>query len=454
MSEAKFKVAIVGAGIGGLVFALSLHRFNANVDVDIYEAAAEFTEVGAGVGVWPRAWELLKDLGLADELAAVSEKAPGSWLYRKADQREGIPFNEVNDRVAFTTFYRAEFQSVLAKHLPAGYNIYFSKRLTSYAEIESGKIRLEFKDKSSATCDVLVGCDGIKSAVRNAMFRHLAAIATANGDDAAAADLTEKATPQWTGVLAYRGVFPAKALREVRADHVALERPLLSFGKHKLVATYPVSQGRLINFAAYVSNTSLEGTSYGPVWVRKSSKDEFASDFSMFEVQMKELLECVDTVNLWAIHVLPPLPTYVSGRVAILGDAAHAMTPFQGSGAGQGAEDGYILAAILSHPAVTARNVENALKAYDAVRRPISQEVSRISWKNLRLYALQTTGLEKLSEEASASGAVPVSKLEEVGRELCAAFEWVKFATFAQDRDTALEMLEKELLQADGGGHH
>ncbi|KAI0919700.1 hypothetical protein AcW1_003116 [Taiwanofungus camphoratus] len=453
MSEIKFRVAIIGAGIGGLTFAVSLRKFCKNVTVDIYESAAMFAEIGAGIGLWPRVWEVMKSLGLNEDLQAIGSGIDNDlWIpfeYRKSDQPEGVAFYETTTRVGLATFHRAEFQDVLCRHLSKSDNVHFSKRLASYTESSSGEINLKFLDGSTATCDVLVGCDGIRSVVRGVLYHNLAADAKSSGDIAKAAALLTHVNPSWTGTVAYRGLVPKDILERDYPENLALTKPMMCFGKNKHLIIYPVSRGRVINIVAFVSEPEREGTVYDSVWARKATKEEFIDKFSPVEPDVKNLLSCLTDVSLWAINSLPSLPTYIGGRVALVGDAAHAMTPHQGSGAGQAFEDGYVLAALLAHPAVTLETLPRALQVYDEIRRPFSQGVLRRSRDTGFLLELNSPGFEDLTEEKSAEGNVTSGKLEEVGKGMDDIMAWLGNTSIMGDCERALEVLEDALRQSN-----
>ena len=115
--------------------------------------------------------------------------------------------------LAAHTFHRSVLQQVLAQHLDAGDRIHFAKRLASYSETSpTGPITLNFKDGTSATCDFVVGSDGIRSAVRRTMFNSFGDEAEKNGQAEEAARLREMVEPIFSGQIAYRGLAPASAL--------------------------------------------------------------------------------------------------------------------------------------------------------------------------------------------------------------------------------------------------
>ncbi|GBE85787.1 FAD/NAD(P)-binding domain-containing protein [Sparassis crispa] len=450
MGDAKLRVAIIGAGIGGLVLALSLHRFSKNVSVDIYEYAAELTEHGAGIAVWERPWKILVDLGLEKDLQTIANReGPAAHLgYRKSDQQNGVDFHNPTTRYGMANFHRGEFQQVLSKHLPPSYTIHFSKKLVSYTEPDSGEIVLNFQDGSLATCDVIVGCDGVRSVVRGTLYRSFAEKAERNGDNAMAAKALSHVNATHSGFSAYRGLFPTEKLLRRFPNHKVTAGPLVCFGKNRNFVVYPVSQGRAINVVVFFSQPELEGKLYDGPWMVPAETQEMVDRFHAWEPEAKGVLECMENVSLWAVNTVVGLPTFVGRRVALLGDAAHAMTPHHGSGAGQAFEDAYILASVLGHPSVTLATVDQALHVYDAIRRPFVQDVQRRSHYSGKLYQLSGPECQALSEEDSASGAVSVEKLAEVANAIDDTMNWMGMGSGMSERTRALNMLECSMARS------
>ena len=120
------------------------------------------------------------------------------------------------------TFHRADFQTVLLRKLPTSYRVYCSKRLRSYEQRHGGPITLLFEDGTSAFCDVLVGADGVKSAVRRSLLGEKASRAQSQNNWSEAADITALIEPTWSGTNAYRALIPADRLRSRRPNHPAL----------------------------------------------------------------------------------------------------------------------------------------------------------------------------------------------------------------------------------------
>ncbi|TBU45377.1 FAD/NAD(P)-binding domain-containing protein [Dichomitus squalens] len=427
--------------MGGLVLGLCLKKYAPDVDYDIYESAAELTEVGAGVGMSPRIWTIMQELGLEDELLTITgvQGQGGGAILRlvKGDEQELIDITQQNQ---LHTFHRSMLQQLLAKHLDAGDKIHFSKRLVSYSEPAStvDPIVLNFKDGTTATCDLVIGSDGVRSAVRRTMFSTFADEAEKNGKTEEASKLRAMVEPVWTGEVAYRGLTPASALSE---DLVKFTSSLQIFvGKNRDAVIYPVSGGKIINVLGVVY-TPGSGTVYDGPWVETSTSDEVGKLFDGWEPKVLAVLKSVGHPLCWAMHTTRKLPTYVKGRAALIGDAAHAMLPHQGAGVGQAFEDGYILATILSHSSVKLSNAAEALKIYDDVRRPFSQNVQQGSEDNAKRYQLRTDDWEDVTLEDSKAGQYDHAKLDVLAKEFMHQMQWSFDSSILGDRDQVEEKL-------------
>lgn len=123
---------------------------------------------------------------------------------------------------SFLRYHRPDFLNVLVKHIPAWHQVYFSKRLASYTTDINEQTTLSFTDGSEARCDLLVGADGIKSVVRRILLTDASDMATAQGHVHKAGELQDAVHPEWTGVVAYRGLAPTAKLRAYREAHPEL----------------------------------------------------------------------------------------------------------------------------------------------------------------------------------------------------------------------------------------
>ncbi|KAG1720677.1 salicylate hydroxylase [Suillus lakei] len=409
MSTPKFRIAICGGGVGGLTLAVALSRYQ-DIAVDVYEAAQTFCEIGAGVGVWPRAFKVLRKFGpdLEQQLLQrcgyeYTEEYVPAIKNRKSDQAVGIELSDMMTKGKLMRFHRADFHGVLLSYLPPSCTMHNAKRLISYTqslEDRNSPITLTFKDGSTATCDVLIGADGIKSSVRPCMLRELAE----GMDPDEKESVLSCINPVWSGVTAYRTLISAEKLRARCPDHRVLREFTQYMGKNAYFAAYPISHGQYVNFAGFTLERDLVDTAYQAdagiprpsfkgktdnEWVGELTAEQFVEPFKDFEEDAQHVLECVDRGTLWAVHTVKTLPSTNFGQVAIMGDAAHAMAPFQGSGAGQSIEDAYLLATVLGHKATTLETVHRALVIYDKLRRPFSSNVALRSMRGGQLCAFQ-----------------------------------------------------------------
>ncbi|KAF7793834.1 hypothetical protein EIP86_004955 [Pleurotus ostreatoroseus] len=358
----RLSVAICGGGIAGLLLAVGLSKYD-DIQVNVYEAAERFKEVGAGVTIWGRALKILIRMGLDHDMRVA----------------EGVPTDGLHDTSIY--FHRAYFLDVLVKHLPPGI-AHFRKRLVRYSKLESGAVELDFADGTSATCDVLLGCDGIRSAARRQMFE---TEATLRNDP----ELLQYIEPVWSGYIAYRTLVPAELLTsEDGGKHSSLLSPMLYVGRGKRIITYPVAGGSMCNFAGIISGDikSDEKKFDGP-WMTECEAQEIVDCFADWEPKVTDMCKLIQLQRpmKWALHEVRKLPFSVNGNVALVGDAAHAMVPFQASGAAQAIEDAYVLVGLLSHQSTTPANVAGALQAYERVRLPVAQLVMERSTASGRL---------------------------------------------------------------------
>ncbi|EJF57443.1 FAD/NAD(P)-binding domain-containing protein [Dichomitus squalens LYAD-421 SS1] len=429
--------------MGGLVLGLCLKKYASDVRFDIYESAAKLTEVGAGVALSPRIWTIMQELGLEEELVKVTgavDRAGSDLLFRKGDEAKVIDIVRFHQ---LHMFHRSMLQRILAEKLDATDRIHFSKRLTSYSEPTSPTepIVMNFKDGTTATCDIVIGSDGIRSSVRRTMFANLSDESERHGRIEEASRFRAMVEPIWSGHVTYRGLVPASDLSEELRQFAST--PQILCGKDRHIVLYPVSGGELVNVVSSVY-TLGSGTVYDGPWVETTTSEKVAKLCEGFIPNGVALIKSMREPLCWALHTVPKLTTYIKGRSALIGDAAHAMVPFQGAGLGQAIEDGFVLANILAHSSVALANVSEALKIYDDVRRPFSQTVQQGSECTGELYQLRRAGWENISVEDSAAGRYPPELLSDFEKDAKAQMEWQydPGASIKGDIAKVLSMLE------------
>ncbi|KAI0338351.1 FAD/NAD(P)-binding domain-containing protein [Trametopsis cervina] len=387
--------------------------------------------------MFARTWELMRTLGLEEDLKAIDgiQDMESKMAYYKSDQTPPILCGHAEHTMR--SFHRAEFLKVLEDHVPSHYRKHFNKRLTSYEDSAQQPVLLHFKDGTTAQCDVLIGADGIKSAVRRSMF----------------AQLTEKkgVAPQtyrwcmdatWSGLVAYRGLVPTDTLKAQCPNHMGLTSPVYYFGKDKSAISYPISQGHMLNVAVMVYQPGTRGLPYEGPWVTAVDRAEFLDEIASWDSEVCSLFKDIHSPSKWAVNEVVGLPTFVSDRAAIMGDAAHAMMPLLASGASQAVEDAIILATVLAHSATQADTIPHGLEIYDEIRRPFALHIQELSYLTGESIWLESMGLRHYTAEDSAAGRIPHAELVElVTKDQPDKFRWAWTTSLKGDQDRAVEML-------------
>jgi len=203
------------------------------------------------------------------------------------------------------------------------------------------------------------------------------------------------------------------------------------------ILAYPIAQGKIISLTGFNARASGDATPFCGPWIRQTEKEELSSMYSQWEPEVRVLLECIEKPTRWAIHRSKPLNSYVSGRVAILGDAAHAMEPHQGMGAGQAIEDAYLLATLLGQWHTTISSVPNALKVYDTIRQPFTNDVARRSQStgNQFMFLGDTSDLDNCEDDELRG------KLHHLGNAITNNWEWAWLTTIDESVKEAIRML-------------
>ncbi|KAF4618297.1 hypothetical protein D9613_011520 [Agrocybe pediades] len=248
-SSLETRIAIVGGRMEGLALAVALSKLKPedHLEVNIYESASKLIEVGTGISFWPRGWEIMRNMGL--EASLLSKLFPAGhkplpeelrllFSVRKGNQRKGTP---ILDKSGGTIpFHLADVQGVLLDHSSPSIQCHLSHRLVNFDETEDGVV-LKFTNGTTATCDLLVGADGIHSRVRRSLLSELKLTSDQEAD--------RRALPLWTGVYVYRYMIDANALRREYPDHPALQKMMIYCGKNKMMTAYPIRGGKFINVA-------------------------------------------------------------------------------------------------------------------------------------------------------------------------------------------------------------
>ncbi|KAM5383377.1 hypothetical protein ACJZ2D_002070 [Fusarium nematophilum] len=364
MANSKaFEIAVIGGGIAGVTLAVALHH--RNVPITLYERASNFHEIGAGVSFTPNAVHAMEACHPGIYAAFDKVCTWNGWASKRGTWFDYLDGTAEKDEIAFPIktslgqngVHRAHFLDELVKLLPKD-RIQFGKQIEETREDEStGKIVMVFSDGSTATADAVVGCDGIRSRVREMVV----------GAD------HPSVHPSYSHKYAYRGLVPMdkaiEAIGEERARNACMH-----MGPDGHVLTFPVAHGEKLNIVAF-RTTSKEWD--GEKMTKSAHRQEALDDFVGYNSRVRGLLELTEEeLMVWAIFDLGdnPVPTFYRGRLAISGDAAHATSPHHGAGAGFCIEDSAVMAELLADEAVQSQgDLETVFAAFDASRRERGQ---------------------------------------------------------------------------------
>ena len=343
------RVSIIGAGLGGLAAAIALRQ--RGCEVTVFEQAAEITEIGAGVQLGPNAMRVLMALGLEEE-AMKTAFEPERHVVRNwktgrvvaATQMKGVYRNQFG--APYFGFHRADLQATLLQAVPQK-DVRLNAKCTGVRNSGTSAV-ITFADGSEVESDVVVGADGIHSAVRESLY----------GPE----------SPRFTGVICWRGVVPVEIMPEgmVSPDMGAW------FGPHSTLVTYYVRRGELINWAALYDAHDWREES----WKTEGNPAEVMQTYAEWHPAVNELISKTGRLYKWALFDREPLARWSTGRITLLGDSAHPMLPYLAQGACMAVEDGYVLATELARAGTGA---EQALKNYESLRLPRTARVQLAS---------------------------------------------------------------------------
>jgi len=419
-SKSSITIGIVGGGIGGVVTAIVLGRIG--YTVHLFEQAAHFAEIGAGISLGPNSMQALNLLSTAldtpilknYEAVATIEEDNGLWFrFTKWDTQEAIA--EVHGKGRQSSVHRARLLESLLPLLPVTVTTHFARKVVKVENLPSDKVLIHtsppHQPHPDATfeADVCIGCDGVKSAVRASLGL---------GD-----------VVRYTGTYAYRGLLPIPQA-VARTGEVA-RVPRMWIGPHKHVLTFPIEQGHTLNIVAFVSDHSApaDARTWSGPWVVPTTKDAMKKDFEGWDTDVLEYLDLIEKPERWALHELVPLTTWTKGRITLLGDSAHASLPHNGAGAGQATEDAYVLAALLRRPECTRATIGKFLQAYERVRLPRAARQQVWAVRSGEVYDLESPMGDDWAR---------------IGENLNERYRWIWEHDLEKDVEEAVEWLKKE----------
>ena len=347
------EIAIIGAGMGGLAAAAALRR--AGIAVSVYEQAAQFARIGAGIQIGCNAMKVLRELGLEQRLRAQSFY-PRSWNnrdWRTGEVKFDMIFGESAERkfgAPYLLAHRGDLHAALASAVP-GDCVRLNHKLAGLDETGDG-IRLRFANGATATADAVVGADGVHSLVREILFG---------------------ASPvNFTGRIAYRTTYPAALLGGEKIDDCTKW-----WGEDRHIVIYYVKPDRS---EIYFVTSQPEPEFRIESWSAKGDVRELRAAFEGFDRQVTNVLAACPDVHKWAIVDRDALARWTDRNVTLLGDACHPMTPYMAQGAAMAIEDAAVLSRCLRD--VDRDGVANAFRRFEATRRERTARVQQTSRTN------------------------------------------------------------------------
>lgn len=338
------KALIIGGGIGGVTTALALAR--KGIDAQVYESAPELKPLGKGIWVPANALQVLQRLGLSDAVARAGWQLERIQLRTTKALLQDFDLNRLQERFGHTniSIHRAELLRVLVEALPPG-TLHLNSRFVGFTQDAQG-VTARFHDGSEARGDILVGADGIRSLVREQLFPGVPL--------------------RYSGQTCYRGIaeleLPAEIARtcwevwggDYRFGFSAIgQRQAYWFAPVTAPANSPMPEGSL------------------SAWLTKQ--------YAHFPAPIPDILRHTPDSEIIRtdLYDFAPIDSWCQGRVVLIGDAAHAMTPNLGQGGAQAVEDAYALAEKLA----ACPRPEQAFQEFQTLRMPKVRWIVKTAWR-------------------------------------------------------------------------
>jgi 2-polyprenyl-6-methoxyphenol hydroxylase-like FAD-dependent oxidoreductase len=343
---------VIGAGIGGLSAALALR--NAGIESTVYERMPQLHEVGSGLTLWVNAMRSLQEIGVADvvrERGAVVEEIDNRTSDGKLMSK--LPIERIAEKhgAPSVSIHRAVLQQTLAEQLPDG-ALRLGIECVGFDQDDDG-VTVRFADGSEERADVLLGADGITSTIRGLLF--------------------ERPQPRYSGYTCWRSAASMK--------HELLHPTLYTqlYGRESTFGIFPIGEDRWSWYGTKITTPGGAGRRTGAEW-KQEALEVFADWYDPVPAVIKATKD--EEFIRQDISDLKPIETWTRGRVALLGDAAHATTPTLGQGGCGAIEDSVVIARNLSNDG----DVPAALDEYARVRKIRANGIVRQARRHGALY--------------------------------------------------------------------
>jgi 6-hydroxynicotinate 3-monooxygenase len=347
------RIAIIGAGLGGAAAAVLMQK--AGFNVKLYEQAASFSRLGAGIHVGPNVMKILRAMGIEDELNRVGSH-PDFWISRDWKNGEEVARIPLGDYAlshygaSYLTVHRGDFHKLMIDAVAPGV-LEYSKKLASVVD-RGDVVHLAFEDGSTAEADIVIGADGINSRIRETLL----------GPE----------LPIYSGYVGHRAVFPIADVKNFQHD---LCVKWWSDDRHMMVYFMTSQKDEIY----YVTGVPEPEWDMSKSWV-PSSKEEMRAAFDGWHGGVQSLIEAAGEVTKWPFLERNPMPLWSRGRLVLLGDACHPMKPHMAQGAAMAIEDAAMLTRCFKEVGVT--DYTTAFELYQANRAERAGKVQLVSHNN------------------------------------------------------------------------
>ena len=352
--ERTTKIAVVGAGLGGMTAAGLLQRYG--FEVAVFEQASAFSRIGAGIHLSANVMMVMRRLGIERVLYDIGLH-PDAFVSRKWDTGEilfELPLDadsEAHFGAPYINVHRADLHRVLESTLEPG-SLHFGKKLHRL-DTSGPSLALHFEDGTMAEADIVIGADGVHSKLREYV-----------------PGLTK---PFYTGQIAHRAIFPTELL-----NGLPIRACTKWWGPENHILVYYMTQVR--EEVYFVSSAPQAGWNETESFV-PCDRDEFLSAFDGYHRELRQVIEAAPEVTKWPVYARGFASCWHAGRIVLLGDACHAMTPYMAAGAAMAIEDAAVLARSIAE--VSTAEAEESFLWYEANRVPRVRKVHEISSRNV-----------------------------------------------------------------------
>ena len=349
----KPRIIVVGGGIAGLSTAIFLHR--AGLEVVVLERTQDYGPVGSTLELGPNATRLLDDAGVGEALRRVGARPQSTLLLRWQDSSVlsdtplGQPAEEFFGGPALN-FRRAELLEALFEAANPGI-IRFGVSITELRQNQSTAIAL-LDTGEEISADALIGADGINSPIRNTVLHDKQLL--------------------YSGYSAYRGLVSREAVGDL-IDTTPVRRYWL--GPRGQVVAYWGARSEYLGVSVTLRADAPSSSTRSTL-----SADEVFAFLEGWDALPDKLARRIAHPIVTPIYVRPRTDNWVEGRIALLGDSAHAMTPFLGQGAGQAVEDAYVLSKVIG--GISPEEIPSGLERYESIRVPRANDIHRQAEKS------------------------------------------------------------------------